>query len=92
MREETGYTAHSLAGIGWVHPNPAIQSNRCFTFLARGVVPAGDPEPDEDEEFEELDEDDDLDDDLGYRSDEDDFDDDEDDDDFAIDPDDFYTG
>jgi ADP-ribose pyrophosphatase len=52
LQEETGHAAESIAGIGWVHPNPAIQNNRCHTFVARGVRPAGRPDPDPDEEFE----------------------------------------
>jgi ADP-ribose pyrophosphatase len=52
LREETGYRADELVDLGWVHPNPAIQTNRCHTFLAHGVVRVGDPEPDGDESFE----------------------------------------
>jgi hypothetical protein len=29
-----------------VSPNPAIQANRCFTFLARGCRKVGEPSPD----------------------------------------------
>lgn len=35
--EETGYEAESIEQIGVVAPNPAIQNNRCYTFLARNV-------------------------------------------------------
>src|SRR5215470_13947605 len=35
LREETGYEASEWVNLGFVHPNPAIQSNRCYTFLAR---------------------------------------------------------
>jgi 8-oxo-dGTP pyrophosphatase MutT (NUDIX family) len=52
LREETGYATVDLVDLGWVHPNPAIQSNRCHTFLARDVVRVGDPAPDGDEAFE----------------------------------------
>jgi ADP-ribose pyrophosphatase len=52
LQEETGHAAPSMVEIGWVHPNPAIQNNRCYTFIAEGVIPAGDPHPDPDEEFE----------------------------------------
>jgi ADP-ribose pyrophosphatase len=52
LREETGYEARELVPLGFVHPNPAVQTNRCHTFLALGVRPAGAPEPDEDEAFE----------------------------------------
>ncbi len=35
--EETGYVAESCVYLGSVHPNPAIQNNRCHTFLAQNV-------------------------------------------------------
>jgi ADP-ribose pyrophosphatase len=35
LLEETGYAAEHLERLGTVEPNPAIQSNRCTTFLAR---------------------------------------------------------
>jgi ADP-ribose pyrophosphatase len=35
LREETGYASTDWEELGWVHPNPAIQSNRCYTLLAR---------------------------------------------------------
>ena len=38
--EETGWVAGSLEPLGWTHPNPPIQSNRHFMFLARGAHPA----------------------------------------------------
>ncbi|MGQ0793428.1 MAG: NUDIX hydrolase [Deltaproteobacteria bacterium] len=37
LLEETGYASEDWAQIGCVHPNPAIQSNSCYTFLARGA-------------------------------------------------------
>lgn len=52
LREETGYAAGEMVDLGWVHPNPAIQTNRCHTFLAKGARAAGAPEPQGDEEFE----------------------------------------
>jgi 8-oxo-dGTP pyrophosphatase MutT (NUDIX family) len=39
LLEETGYEAEDMAFLGAVHPNPAIQNNRCHTFLARNVHP-----------------------------------------------------
>jgi len=33
LREETGYEGESPRVIGQVFPNPAIQSNRCYTVL-----------------------------------------------------------
>ncbi|HEX2571639.1 MAG TPA: NUDIX hydrolase [Polyangia bacterium] len=35
--EETGYEAATIEPIGVIAPNPAILSNRCHSFLARGV-------------------------------------------------------
>ncbi len=52
LREETGYAAENLTEIGWVHPNPPIQNNRCYTFLARGLAPAIGARPDADERLE----------------------------------------
>jgi 8-oxo-dGTP pyrophosphatase MutT (NUDIX family) len=34
LREETGYEAEQFEPLLVVEPNPAIQNNRCFTFLA----------------------------------------------------------
>jgi 8-oxo-dGTP pyrophosphatase MutT (NUDIX family) len=33
--EETGYASDNWVCIGKVHPNPAMQNNACYTFLAR---------------------------------------------------------
>lgn len=52
LREETGYGGGDFIDLGFVHPNPAIQDNRCHTFLARNVVPAGIQEMDEKEDIE----------------------------------------
>jgi len=37
MQEETGYDSEDIVELGSIHPNPAIQNNRCHTFLARDV-------------------------------------------------------
>jgi 8-oxo-dGTP pyrophosphatase MutT (NUDIX family) len=37
LREETGFDAREIVPLGFVHPNPAIQTNRCHSFLARGA-------------------------------------------------------
>jgi 8-oxo-dGTP pyrophosphatase MutT (NUDIX family) len=37
MLEETGYDSDAIVEIGSIHPNPAIQSNRCHSFLAENV-------------------------------------------------------
>jgi ADP-ribose pyrophosphatase len=39
LREETGYEAERLEPLLEVEPNPAIQNNRQYTFLARGARP-----------------------------------------------------
>jgi len=41
LREETGYRGLVAEPLGFVHPNPAIQANRCHSFLALDVVPEG---------------------------------------------------
>jgi ABC-type sulfate transport system substrate-binding protein len=38
--------------LGFVHPNPAIQNNRCYTFLARNAHPTGHRNQDEREDIE----------------------------------------
>ena len=52
LREETGYDAARLREVGWVHPNPAIQNTRCYTFVAEGAVPAGAQDPDSSEDLD----------------------------------------
>lgn len=39
LLEESGYYPPSgdAVELGWVHPNPALQANRCWSFLARNV-------------------------------------------------------
>ena len=37
LEEETGYTAESFELVSVVEPNPALQGNRCFTYLARSA-------------------------------------------------------
>ena len=37
LLEETGFGSSDWVLIGHVHPNPAIQDNMCFTYLARNV-------------------------------------------------------
>ncbi len=39
LAEETGYAADDWSSLGSIEPNPAIQDNRCHTFLARGARP-----------------------------------------------------
>jgi 8-oxo-dGTP pyrophosphatase MutT (NUDIX family) len=52
LREETGYHEEELISLGWVHPNPAIQNNRCYTFVAKNVVPEESQKLDEKEDIE----------------------------------------
>ncbi|MFI5180117.1 MAG: NUDIX hydrolase [Thermoanaerobaculia bacterium] len=52
LREETGYVARRWSRLGVVEPNPAIQTNRCWTFLAEGAYVAGAADPDEGEDLE----------------------------------------
>ncbi len=54
LAEETGYAAEKWEEIGSVDPNPAFQTNRTYTFLARGARPAGPQRPDDNEELEVL--------------------------------------
>ncbi|MCM3876227.1 MAG: NUDIX hydrolase [Thermoanaerobaculia bacterium] len=51
LREETGHAARSWKRLGVVHPNPAFQTNRCTTYLARGCRPVGDLKPDAGEDL-----------------------------------------
>jgi 8-oxo-dGTP pyrophosphatase MutT (NUDIX family) len=37
LREESGYEADALEPLLVVEPNPAMQNNRCHTFVARGA-------------------------------------------------------
>jgi 8-oxo-dGTP pyrophosphatase MutT (NUDIX family) len=41
LLEETGYEASSFELVSVCEPNPALQGNRCFTYLARGAKPTG---------------------------------------------------
>ena len=53
LLEETGFAASTITRLGSVHPNPAIQSNRCHSFLATGLIREAAPKPDANEGFEE---------------------------------------
>jgi len=54
LREETGYDADSFELVSVVEPNPALQGNRCFTFLAKGARLAGETAFDELEDLETV--------------------------------------
>ncbi len=52
LREETGYSGAPARLMGGVHPNPAIQSNRCHFVLVEQAAPTAQVEWDADEEIE----------------------------------------
>lgn len=52
LLEETGYAGDDWAPLGWVHPNPAILTNRCHSFLVRDVRPIAPIRNDADERTE----------------------------------------
>ena len=52
LREETGYVGERWHDLGSVEPNPALQDNRCHTFLAESVQRAHEPRPDPHESIE----------------------------------------
>jgi 8-oxo-dGTP pyrophosphatase MutT (NUDIX family) len=51
LEEETGHRGRRAEPLGWVHPNPAILSNRCHVFLVRDAEPGPGRPCDEDEEI-----------------------------------------
>jgi len=52
LLEETGHRARTVEPIGVIAPNPAIQNNRCHSFLARGVARVGEIALDHGEDIE----------------------------------------
>lgn len=52
LREETGFTGERVRLLGSVHPNPAIQSNRCHFVLVEDAARTAELEWDADEEIE----------------------------------------
>jgi ADP-ribose pyrophosphatase len=52
LREESGYTATEFKLLGKVEPNPAFQSNFCYTFLATNAQKTDSQELDPCEEIE----------------------------------------
>jgi len=52
LEEETGYVPGRVVPLGWVHPNPAIQSNRCHSFLALDCVKQHEGRQDQGEDIE----------------------------------------
>jgi ADP-ribose diphosphatase len=49
LKEETGYEVTEIESLGFAHPNPPLQNNRHFMFLARGARAGGSPRFDPDE-------------------------------------------
>ncbi|HZU81637.1 MAG TPA: NUDIX hydrolase [Polyangiaceae bacterium] len=54
LREETGYEVDDLESFTQVEPNPAVQDNRCFTFVGRGARPTDAARFDPQEELETV--------------------------------------
>jgi ADP-ribose pyrophosphatase len=54
MLEETGYDSRAIVAIGRVHPNPAIQPNYCYSFVARNVRKVSKQQLDSNEETEVI--------------------------------------
>jgi 8-oxo-dGTP pyrophosphatase MutT (NUDIX family) len=52
LLEETGYRSGPLVSLGKISPNPAIQSNTCYSFLAPQAWLAEPPTPDGTEEID----------------------------------------
>ena len=51
LAEETGFTGGRTRMLGSVHPNPAIQNNRCHLVLVEGAVRSQEMAWDPDEEI-----------------------------------------
>jgi ADP-ribose pyrophosphatase len=51
LQEETGYGATAIIPLGHVHPNPAFQNNRCYSYLAENVFPIGVQKQDDQEDI-----------------------------------------
>jgi 8-oxo-dGTP pyrophosphatase MutT (NUDIX family) len=52
LLEETGYGGGSWRLIGKLRPQPALQANRAWIFLATGIGPQAPAEPDEGEDID----------------------------------------
>lgn len=52
LLEETGFQAEEWQLLGSGYPQPAILSNRCHTYLAKGAEKAGELEQEETEDIE----------------------------------------
>jgi 8-oxo-dGTP pyrophosphatase MutT (NUDIX family) len=54
LLEETGCKGDAPILLGMVHPNPAIHTNRCYTFLVKNVTYENPPKQDSTEDIEVL--------------------------------------
>jgi ADP-ribose pyrophosphatase len=54
LLEETGYQGEEISPLVVVEPNPAIQNNRCFTFVSRRATRVQAPSLDPQEEIETV--------------------------------------
>ena len=52
LMEETGYSADNIVEVGRIYPNPAIQHNTLFCYVATDVEKVGEQHFDETEEIE----------------------------------------
>jgi 8-oxo-dGTP pyrophosphatase MutT (NUDIX family) len=52
LAEETGFAGEAARIIGWTHPNPAIQNNRCHFVLVENCRLSKELDWDSDEEIE----------------------------------------
>jgi ADP-ribose pyrophosphatase len=52
LLEETGFAGDEPEFLGSVHPNPALQTNRCYTYLVRNAAFQKLPEQDSTEDVE----------------------------------------
>jgi len=52
LLEETGFAGDEPDFLGSVHPNPALHTNRCYTYLVRNAAFQKSPEQDSTEDVE----------------------------------------
>jgi len=52
LLEETGFAGNEPEFLGSVHPNPAIHTNRCYTYLIRNALFQTPPKQDSTEDVE----------------------------------------
>lgn len=54
LSEETGFGGGALIPLGFVHPNPAIQDNRCWLYAMTGATQIRAPHPDPSEDLDTV--------------------------------------